>query len=193
LPVEIPRAAVRSARHLIRQGDDPLGAIFSSLRAPAMRRMQGATYTPPAIVASMIGWAAGVAEPARVVDPGVGSARFLVAAGRRFPEARLIGIDIDPLAALLARAPGGGRPGRPRGRDGRRLPRSGRVPVHPQPYAVRRQPALRAAPSDQVQGRTYAGGSRSSSPARSSDCSSRRLRPWWSCRARTSPHSASAP
>jgi hypothetical protein len=39
-----------------------------------------------------------------VVDPGVGSARFLVEAGRRFPEAELVGIDIDPLAALMARA-----------------------------------------------------------------------------------------
>jgi hypothetical protein len=41
--------------------------------------------------------------PARVVDPGCGSGRFLVAAGRRFPEATLLGVEIDPVAALLAR------------------------------------------------------------------------------------------
>ncbi|MEJ7763462.1 MAG: hypothetical protein WKF80_11785, partial [Thermomicrobiales bacterium] len=41
--------------------------------------------------------------PARVVDPGTGSGRFLVAAGRAFPSAELVGIDLDPFAALLAR------------------------------------------------------------------------------------------
>jgi hypothetical protein len=38
------------------------------------------------------------------VDPGAGSARFLVAAGRRWPEAELIGLETDPLAALIGRA-----------------------------------------------------------------------------------------
>jgi hypothetical protein len=38
------------------------------------------------------------------VDPGVGSARFLLEAGRRFPDAQLIGVEIDPVAALVARA-----------------------------------------------------------------------------------------
>src|SRR5262249_23130527 len=36
--------------------------------------------------------------------PGAGSARFLVQAGRRFPTAELWGIELDPVAALLARA-----------------------------------------------------------------------------------------
>ena len=39
-----------------------------------------------------------------MVDPGTGSARFLMKAGRAFPTSTLIGIDYDPLAALLARA-----------------------------------------------------------------------------------------
>jgi hypothetical protein len=51
----------------------------------------------------MIGWAARH-EPARVVDPGAGSGRFLVAAGRAFSRAKLVAIEKDPLAALLARA-----------------------------------------------------------------------------------------
>ncbi len=51
----------------------------------------------------MIDWAA-KRSPERVVDPGVGSARFLVQAGKRFPRAQLVGIDIDPLAALMSRA-----------------------------------------------------------------------------------------
>ena len=52
----------------------------------------------------MVVTAAECGNPARVVDPGAGSGRFLLAAGRRFPRAALIGIEIDPLAAMLARA-----------------------------------------------------------------------------------------
>ena len=52
----------------------------------------------------MIDWAAGKETPTRVVDPGAGSGRFLVAAGKAFPNAELIGIEIDPLAALTLRA-----------------------------------------------------------------------------------------
>ncbi len=51
----------------------------------------------------MVGWAAGLGEPARVVDPGTGSARFLVAAGRRFRSTLLVGMELDPLAAVIAR------------------------------------------------------------------------------------------
>ena len=43
-------------------------------------------------------------RPARVIDPGSGSARFLIAAGRRWPSAELVGVEIDPVAALIGRA-----------------------------------------------------------------------------------------
>ena len=88
----------------IQRGKDPLGDAFSHLRSPELRRQQGATYTPALIVKAMVQWAALHSTPARIVDPGVGSARFLLEAGRRFPDAELIGIDTDPLAALTARA-----------------------------------------------------------------------------------------
>ena len=89
---------------LIRLGQDPLGDAFMRLRPPDQRRPLGATYTPPEIVSSMVAWVAGRSRPDRVIDPGTGSARFLLAAGRAFSEARLVGVEIDPLAALLARA-----------------------------------------------------------------------------------------
>lgn len=100
-----PGAAALRAR--IAAGQDPLGDALTAIRTTADRRQLGQTLTPPAIVASMIGWAArqaGHAGPARVVDPGTGSARFLLAAGRRWPGARLTGIETDPAAALVARA-----------------------------------------------------------------------------------------
>jgi adenine-specific DNA-methyltransferase len=43
-------------------------------------------------------------NPRRVVDPGVGSARFLLAAAGFFPYASLVGIEVDPLAAMIGRA-----------------------------------------------------------------------------------------
>lgn len=91
-------------RGLIAAGEDPLGEAFCALRSPTVRRASGAVYTPPAIVASMVGWAVSEGEPVRVVDPGAGSGRFLMAAGRRFPKATLVGAENDPLAALILRA-----------------------------------------------------------------------------------------
>jgi adenine-specific DNA-methyltransferase len=94
----------RQARKLIQAGADPLGEAFCRLRAPAQRRAMGQVLTPPGVIASMVGWAARWREPARVVDPGTGSARFLVAAGRAWPGAELHGVETDPLAALAGRA-----------------------------------------------------------------------------------------
>jgi hypothetical protein len=52
----------------------------------------------------MVQWAAESTTPARIVDPGTGSGRYLVAAGRRIPKASLLGVEVDPLPAMLARA-----------------------------------------------------------------------------------------
>ncbi len=88
----------------IQQGGDPLGDAFVRLRSPKQRRPLGAVYTPPGIVEAMVGWIAGKERPARVVDPGAGSGRFLLQAGRVFPDASLVAVEMDPLAALLCRA-----------------------------------------------------------------------------------------
>ncbi len=85
-------------------GGDPLGDMFCRIRTSESRRQDGAIYTPFPIVNSMLDWAADVGIPDRVVDPGSGSGRFLLEAGRRFPNARLVAIESDPLAALISRA-----------------------------------------------------------------------------------------
>ncbi len=101
----VPAHLVATAQRAIHRGLDPLGEALCQLRTPEQRRPMGATYTPEALVASMVQWAhAQAPAPTRIVDPGCGSGRFLVAAGRRFPSARLLAIELDPLAALLARA-----------------------------------------------------------------------------------------
>lgn len=102
--VTAPPGVVRDVRRQVRAGADPLGDAFCRLRTPAQRRPNGATFTPRPIVAGMIAWAKAHGAPARIVDPGTGSGRFLVAAGRAFADAELVGVEIDPVAALLARA-----------------------------------------------------------------------------------------
>lgn len=94
---------VRQFRNAIQEGQDPLGEAFCSLRPRELRREVGATYTPHAIVKAMLDWCAVLPPPNRVVDPGCGSARFLMDAGLRFPKSLLVGIEIDPLAAVIAR------------------------------------------------------------------------------------------
>lgn len=97
-------ATSAALRRLISDGGDPLGERFCELRTPIERRDSGATYTPHLIVKLMVDWARDLGHnPRRVVDPGTGSARFLVEAGRAFPDAQLLGIEIDPLAAMIAR------------------------------------------------------------------------------------------
>jgi adenine-specific DNA-methyltransferase len=95
---------IAQVRSQILAGEDPLGEAFCRLRGPAQRRPSGQTFTPGPVVQGMVGWAARTLVPARVVDPGTGSARFLAAAGRRWPEAALLGVETDPLAAMIGRA-----------------------------------------------------------------------------------------
>jgi len=103
-PAEAP--GVDGVTAAIRAGGDPLGEAFARLRPAAARRAAGATYTPPAIVRAMVGWAAaaGGESPVRIVDAGAGSGRFLAAAAAAFPDARLVAVETDPLARLLCRA-----------------------------------------------------------------------------------------
>jgi adenine-specific DNA-methyltransferase len=100
----LTKSALSKLRDLICAGFDPLGEALCTLRSPEDRRADGATYTPGPIVRAMVDWAAAQKNPERIVDPGTGSGRFLMQAADAFPTATLIGVDTDPLAALLARA-----------------------------------------------------------------------------------------
>ncbi len=97
-------AILETVRALIAAGADPLGESFCQLRSNVERRRLGAVYTPEIIVGSMMQWAAKQAEPERIVNPGCGSGRFILAAAARFPNSQLIAVNIDPLATLILRA-----------------------------------------------------------------------------------------
>jgi len=91
-------------RQVIMAGADPLGDAFALIRSASDRRATGAVYTPHLIVQSMTAWLADQGALARIVDPGAGSGRFILAAGQAFPDAQLVAIEKDPLAALMLRA-----------------------------------------------------------------------------------------
>lgn len=95
---------VKLTRRYIEAGRDPLGAAFCRIRDAERRRTTGATFTPSPIADAMLDWAVQHGDPTRVVDPGSGSGRFLSRAAQRFPRATLIGVEIDPLCAMIARA-----------------------------------------------------------------------------------------
>lgn len=88
----------------ISQGGDPLGDAFVRLRTARQRRSSGAVYTPPEIVDAMVSWISSKEQPARIIDPGSGSGRFALKAGRIFHDASLVAVEVDPLAALMCRA-----------------------------------------------------------------------------------------
>ncbi len=96
--------ALEDLRQRIITGEDPLGEAYCRIYSAEQRRPLGQTYTPQTIVKSMLDWAANQSNPERVVDPGIGSARYLIAAGRQWPQAKLVGADVDPVATLIARA-----------------------------------------------------------------------------------------
>lgn len=102
--VTIKPRSIEAVRKAIALGIDPLGDAFSSIRSAAARRLTGAVYTPEPIVRSMMTWLASQGTPTRVVDPGAGSGRFILAAGDVFPDAKLVAVEMDPLAALMLRA-----------------------------------------------------------------------------------------
>ena len=99
-PVKVP---VTELREQIASGADPLGDAYCRIRNSEARRDLGQTYTPSTIISSMLEWSANEVAPSRVVDPGSGSGRFTVAAGRKFPKAQLLASDVDPIATLMTR------------------------------------------------------------------------------------------
>jgi hypothetical protein len=95
---------IEALRDQILAGGDPLGDAICTVRSAQARRKTGQTLTPQNMIDFMIRSAVGKGNFRAVVDPGVGSGRFLRRAAEAFPEARLVGVDTDPLSILVSRA-----------------------------------------------------------------------------------------
>lgn len=98
--------------NIVSQADNPgprmIGAMYEATVSISERDDRGQFFTPPRIVDSLVNWA--VPEPTgQVLDPAVGTGRFLAAAARKLGgskrggKTRLIGVDVDPTAVYFAR------------------------------------------------------------------------------------------
>lgn len=101
---EVSSELVASVRQAIENGTDPLGSAYSHILSPEFRRSSGQTFTPVAAVTGMFQWAESQGEICRIVDPGAGTGRYVIAGLRRNPHARGIAVELDPAVALLLRA-----------------------------------------------------------------------------------------
>ncbi len=83
------------------------GHLWLARRTPAQRKRTGQWATPYWLCRTTVDMIApqlqGIERPT-IVDPACGDGRWLVAAARRFPGARLVGLDIDRGAIEAARA-----------------------------------------------------------------------------------------
>jgi SAM-dependent methyltransferase len=78
--------------------------VDATAAARERRRTLGAWSTPEWLVAQMLDTVlAGVPTPRSVIDPACGDGRFLLAAAQHWPDAALVGVDIDVEALGAAR------------------------------------------------------------------------------------------
>ncbi len=77
--------------------EDLLAAIYERAVTPRHRRQLGTFFTSPALVEHMLDRAEHMLEcaPSVVVDPGAGVGAFTVAAARRWPDARILAVDVN--------------------------------------------------------------------------------------------------
>lgn len=104
VPASGPTVSVDRIRKQIIEGRDPLGDAFCEILTAEDRRPMGQTLTPEVIVQSMLKWSRNRTTPDRIVDPGCGSGRYIVAALKSYPDAHGMATDVDPYATLMTRA-----------------------------------------------------------------------------------------
>jgi len=86
---------------------DYLGDMYIEMQGYFSQNRKGQYLTPPVIYDFMVRMTLGVVEkdkPLNILDPCVGTGRFLVSAGKYAPNAVLYGIDIDNRAVRTALA-----------------------------------------------------------------------------------------
>lgn len=98
-----PKPLINLVECAFRTGLDPLAEAYNASISAANRRRLGTVFTPEDVVEHMLDL---VDEqlggpPAAVIDPGAGVGAFTLAASRRWPSARVIAIDINPVTLGL--------------------------------------------------------------------------------------------
>jgi hypothetical protein len=101
----VPSEAVSAARRAIAcDPDESLAAVYGHLVSSTNRRALGTFFTPSPEVKLMLDmWDLSEEPPSTVVDVGAGVGVFTASAAGRWPEARVFGVDINPVTlGLLA-------------------------------------------------------------------------------------------
>ena len=102
-----PEELLEAIRQAIGTEEDPLAVLYEASISAANRRRLGTVFTPRLLVDHMVELAAEELDhpPACVIDPGAGVGAFTIAAARRWPDARVVAVDINvvTLGLLAAR------------------------------------------------------------------------------------------
>jgi hypothetical protein len=107
-PEEIQGALLGVVKSLNEAPSNAIGRLYECMIPGEWKRKLGAFHTPNTIAEFMVAWAVRDGR-AEILDPGVGSGTFLVEAVRRLramgverPVDRVVGVDVNPLAVLMA-------------------------------------------------------------------------------------------
>lgn len=98
-----PEHVASAAQSLLRSpGEDALARMYSSSVSSANRRRLGTFFTPQAEVEQMLtAWDRLGVRPRSVVDVGAGVGIFTLAATRRWPDAQVHAVDVNPVTLGL--------------------------------------------------------------------------------------------
>lgn len=102
--VKPPQELVAATERELFGGTDVLAAVYEHLVSGRSRRRLGTFFTPPSVVEFMLDRAEShITVPQVVIDPGAGVGAFSLAAKRRWPNARVLAVDVNVVTlGLLA-------------------------------------------------------------------------------------------
>src|SRR5690554_3768131 len=96
--LEVAQAVLESPGGLAQD----LGQLYQKLRRIQEKKSLGQVFTPDHAVEAALALL-GSGQPQRIIDPACGAGEFLLRAARYWPQAQILGVDIDPLALAVAK------------------------------------------------------------------------------------------
>lgn len=102
---EAPEELVDAVSEALGRQEDALAVLYNASISAPNRRKLGTVFTPRALVDHMLALTQRELSrgPAAVIDPGAGVGAFTIAAAERWPRARIVAVDVNPVTlGLLA-------------------------------------------------------------------------------------------
>ena len=95
--------AIKKIDFLYKKNEDILGLLYMSLNNTALKKAQGAYFTPTDVVQKLIAVTFESYNGGIISDPCCGSGNFLLQLPDRIPAEKVFGSDIDELSVKIAR------------------------------------------------------------------------------------------